>query len=124
MSWVTPLGLPCIQPYRQELTYSVNTVMQSLTLSYHHDDLPIKPQKQKTAFPPNFIHSLDATHMLKTALAAKRKNITFAAVHDSYWTHAGVILIVFVCLYMHLSKLHVGCQQTYTSWVHNSCIAL
>ena len=44
--------------------------------------------KQKNAFPPNFIHSLDSTHMMLTALHCERKGLTFAAVHDSYWTHA------------------------------------
>lgn len=45
-------------------------------------------KKQATAFPPNFIHSLDATHMLKTAIECAYRGLMFAAVHDSYWTHA------------------------------------
>ena len=28
--------------------------------------------KQKNAFPPNFVHSLDSTHMLLTALHCQR----------------------------------------------------
>ncbi|KAJ3616929.1 hypothetical protein Zmor_008937 [Zophobas morio] len=44
-------------------------------------------RKQKASFPPNFIHSLDSSHMFRTALACNDKNITFAAVHDSFWTH-------------------------------------
>lgn len=44
--------------------------------------------KQAAAFPPNFIHSLDAAHMMYTAIACKKEGLTFAAVHDSYWTHA------------------------------------
>ena len=43
--------------------------------------------KQKSAFPPNFIHSLDSTHVMYTAMQCAKENITFAAVHDSYWTH-------------------------------------
>jgi hypothetical protein len=31
----------------------------------------VNAQKQATAFPPNFIHSLDATHMLLTALECR-----------------------------------------------------
>ncbi|KAH9475704.1 DNA-directed RNA polymerase 3, chloroplastic [Psilocybe cubensis] len=41
-----------------------------------------------TAFPPNFIHSLDATHMLLTAIKCNDRGLTFASIHDSYWTHA------------------------------------
>ena len=31
---------------------------------------------------------VDATHMLMTCLEMKRLRLTFASVHDSYWTHA------------------------------------
>lgn len=44
--------------------------------------------KQRNAFPPNFIHSLDSTHMMLTALHCLRYGLTFASVHDCYWTHA------------------------------------
>jgi DNA-directed RNA polymerase len=44
--------------------------------------------KQASAFPPNFVHSLDATHMMLTAIECSRQDLTFASVHDSYWTHA------------------------------------
>ena len=44
--------------------------------------------RHRNAFPPNFIHSLDATHMMLTALQCQRAGITFASIHDCYWTHA------------------------------------
>jgi len=47
----------------------------------------VNKSKNTTAFPPNFVHSIDSTHMMLTALTCKEDNITFAAVHDSYWTH-------------------------------------
>ena len=37
---------------------------------------------------PNFVHSLDATHMMLTAINCAQQGLTFASVHDSYWTHA------------------------------------
>lgn len=43
--------------------------------------------KQRNAFPPNFIHSLDSSHMMLTALHCQRKGITFASIHDCFWTH-------------------------------------
>ena len=48
----------------------------------------VNKRKQLQAFPPNFVHSLDATHMLLSALKANEAGLTFAAVHDSFWTHA------------------------------------
>lgn len=91
MAWVTPLGLPVCQPYRKSGTHTVRTILQNITLSVDDDSLPVSKQKQRSAFPPNFVHSLDASHMLMTALKMKQQNVTFAAVHDSYWTHAADI---------------------------------
>ena len=48
-------------------------------------------RRQRTAFPPNFIHALDSTHMLSTAARANKAGIAFAGVHDSFWTHAGTV---------------------------------
>ncbi|KAI2808518.1 hypothetical protein BLOT_006463 [Blomia tropicalis] len=47
--------------------------------------------KQKNAFPANFIHSLDSSHMMLTSLECHRNGLTFASVHDCYWTHASNI---------------------------------
>jgi len=92
VSWITPLGLPVVQPYRSKRgEYCISTIIQKVTVSTAAEDLPINKNKQKSAFPPNFIHSLDSTHLMYTALECNKENITFAAVHDSYWTHAGTI---------------------------------
>lgn len=90
MSWVTPLGLPVVQPYRREKAMLVRTLLQDLVVVDHSEQLPVSSQRQRSAFPPNFVHSLDSTHMMMTALDCSRNlGLTFAAVHDSYWTHAG-----------------------------------
>ncbi|KAB2833953.1 MAG: T3/T7 RNA polymerase, partial [Caedimonadaceae bacterium] len=88
MSWITPLGLPVTQPYRRPARHAVNTVLQRVVLSLNSDFLPVACRKQRSAFPPNFVHSLDATHMLLTSLRMKEKGLCFASVHDSFWTHA------------------------------------
>lgn len=44
---------------------------------------------QVLAFPPNYIHSLDSSHMMMTALACQEAGLAFGAVHDSFWSHAG-----------------------------------
>jgi DNA-directed RNA polymerase len=48
----------------------------------------VNTMKQASAFPPNFIHILDATHRMSTAIECRVQGLTFASVHDSYWTHA------------------------------------
>lgn len=47
--------------------------------------------KQKNAFPANYIHSLDSSHMMLTSLECHQNGLTFASVHDCYWTHASRI---------------------------------
>ncbi|XGW11611.1 hypothetical protein V3C99_012808 [Haemonchus contortus] len=79
MEWVTPLGLPVVQPYviAKEKKGKVIHVPVSL--------------KQVGAFPPNLVHSLDSCHMMLTSLECSRRGVTFAAVHDCFWTHASTV---------------------------------
>ncbi|XP_022226016.2 DNA-directed RNA polymerase, mitochondrial [Drosophila obscura] len=89
VEWTTPLGLPVVQPYnRQEIKHTSRT---GLRVNAHMAmDMYERPNilKQKNAFPPNFIHSLDSSHMMLTSLHCERQGITFVSVHDCFWTHA------------------------------------
>lgn len=87
--WTTPLRMPVVQPYRKSGTRMISTCLQDLILTATDRDDPVNRRKQLQAFPPNFIHSLDASHMMLSALECNDLGLTFAAVHDSFWTHAG-----------------------------------
>ncbi|KZV89471.1 DNA/RNA polymerase [Exidia glandulosa HHB12029] len=89
--WTTMLGLPIVQPYRKVKRKQVITSLQTVFIADPNIPTEVDAKKQATAFPPNFIHSLDATHMMLTALECRANNLTFASVHDSYWTHASTI---------------------------------
>nr|XP_036873926.1 DNA-directed RNA polymerase, mitochondrial isoform X2 [Manis javanica] len=96
VEWITPLGIPIIQPYHRDCRYKVvGGSMQSLTYSSNSDSCQ-KPNalKQKNGFPPNFIHSLDSSHMMLTALHCYRKGLTFVSVHDCFWTHAADVAVM------------------------------
>lgn len=86
--WTTPLHLPVVQPYRNSKSKNVSTSMQGVSVVDPHPTDPVSKRKQLQAFPPNFIHSLDATHMLLSAAKCKDNGMTFASIHDSFWTHA------------------------------------
>jgi DNA-directed RNA polymerase len=86
--WTTPLGLPVVQPYRMSKAKSILTRMQLLAVHDPQAWDPVSRRKQLQAFPPNFIHSLDATHMLLSAQKCSQLGLTFASIHDSFWTHA------------------------------------
>jgi DNA-directed RNA polymerase len=106
VAWISPVGVPVVQPYRQSKPFQVVTLLQSLILASSNDNLPIHKQRQVTAFPPNYVHSLDSSHMLLTALEMQKRGLDFSAVHDSFWTHPAdvdemnqVLREVFIHLY-------------------------
>lgn len=88
ISWVTPLGMPVVQPYRNLRKVQIRTVMQRLTIGDRDNKSPISLSKQVQGSIPNATHSWDGSHNLKTASECRDRGITFASVHDAYWTHA------------------------------------
>ncbi|THG95963.1 hypothetical protein EW026_g5773 [Hermanssonia centrifuga] len=120
--WTTPLGLPIVQPYRQVKRKQIKTQLQTVYISDPNSPATVNTMKQASAFPPNFIHSLDATHMMLTALECRSRDVTFASVHDSYWTHAcsvdemsAVIRDTFIALHSSdvLTKLDEELRERY-----------
>lgn len=60
--------------------------------------------KQKNAFPPNFIHSLDSSHMMLTSLYCERAGITYVSVHDCFWTHPNTVEIMGKVIIINVEK--------------------
>jgi DNA-directed RNA polymerase, mitochondrial len=89
--WVTPLGFPVVQPYRRLRHVQIFTVMHRVTVAFHDEALPVDVRDQCDGIAPNYVHSLDSTHMFMVARRCKAEGITFAAVHDSFWTHAATM---------------------------------
>lgn len=86
--WTTPLRMPVAQPYRKATLKEIRTCLQNITYPVNGQTDPVNRRKQLQGFPPNFIHSLDASHMLLSGLQCAELGLDFAAVHDSFWTHA------------------------------------
>ncbi|CAL4068042.1 unnamed protein product, partial [Meganyctiphanes norvegica] len=91
VEWVTPLGLPVVQPYTKTQN-STKMINGKLPTSFSMDIFQ-RPNvmKQKNAFAPNFVHSLDSSHMMLTALYCQQAGISFVSVHDCFWTHASSV---------------------------------
>lgn len=88
VAWTSPIGLPIVQPYRDMEKVQLSTALSHMKLYDPNKPGHVNSRKQASAFPPNFVHSLDASHMFFTAISMKREGLAFAAVHDSFWTHA------------------------------------
>ncbi|KAG8289375.1 hypothetical protein J6590_105660, partial [Homalodisca vitripennis] len=97
MEYVTPLGLPVVQHYSRQLKRpDLNNKQLGHLQDYFPIDMFERPNvmKQKNAFPPNFIHSLDSSHMMLTSIFSEQRGLTFVSVHDCYWTHANTVHIM------------------------------
>jgi DNA-directed RNA polymerase, mitochondrial len=86
--WTTPMKLPVVQPYRKLSKRNITTSLQHIYMKAPNAAVTVLKRKQMAGFPPNFIHSLDATHMMLSALKCNELGLSFASVHDSFWTHA------------------------------------
>lgn len=111
--WITPAGFPVYQAYEKYKLKQVDTVLGKSTII--RDPLKLKtgnaksgdagtfikpsvkeklegdldPRKQRSGIAPNFVHSMDASHLMLTVLACKAKGVdSFAMIHDSYGTSA------------------------------------
>jgi DNA-directed RNA polymerase len=112
VAWTMPLGLPAVQPYHRPQTKRVRTIFGKLCMVREMDEddesAVVHTLKQKSAFSPNYIHSLDSAHMMQTAIACHRHGLVFAAVHDSFWTHASDVDQMNALLRDEFVALHSG----------------
>lgn len=86
MMWSTITGFPVIQMYFTDSKTSISTPLQHLAVRKQTVIKEIHTRKQYNSVAPNFIHSIDATHLLFTCNSCQESNIPFVAVHDSFWT--------------------------------------
>lgn len=117
VTWITPMGLPCEQPYCKAVTKVVRTPIQAINVSEQAPSI-VDKRRQKLAFPPNFVHSLDASHLMLTAESLFKRDISFAAVHDSYWTHACNVDLMNSELREHFIKMY---EEPILENLYNSC---
>ncbi|KAI8661379.1 DNA-directed RNA polymerase [Fusarium keratoplasticum] len=104
--WTTPLRMPVAQPYRKSTMKEIRTCLQSISYPAFDQTDPVNRRKQLQGFPPNFIHSLDASHMLLSALKCDELGLNFAAVHDSFWTHAADVDVMNTVLRDAFIRIH------------------
>lgn len=85
--WTTPAGLPVQQHY---MDYDITTIQlrvlnKRIRLYNAHCNGNIDRHKQTSGIAPNFIHSMDASHLQLTVSNCVDQGIKhFAVVHDSY----------------------------------------
>lgn len=89
--WTTPLGFRVLQPYVKSKGKRIKVLYNGepmfLTLTFEGDK--IDGAKQQSAVAPNYVHSLDATHLMMTVNRLYTNGFrSFAVIHDSFGVHA------------------------------------
>lgn len=90
--WHTPAGFLALQDYREEFGVEVDfTVLgRRYCVLLQKDGDKLNTRKQSLGISPNFVHSLDAAHLMRTVLFCHLDGVRdFAMIHDSYGVHAG-----------------------------------
>lgn len=107
VTWITPTGFPVQQSYYEETGERINLstgghiilknntpIWQSkgkeMQITFAALDKRINLNRQVSGIAPNFIHSLDSSHLMMSVVKAKEHGINdFALIHDSLGVHAG-----------------------------------
>jgi DNA-directed RNA polymerase len=118
MKWLTPLGFPVYQYYQKTKTIEVRTQIAGgcrLLIQDYEDAVPNKVG-QRNGVAPNFVHSIDSTHMVMTINTMGDECL--AMIHDDFGTHAGHtqklfvnIRLAFLDLYTNHNPLEEWAEQ-------------
>lgn len=94
IEWTTPSGFRVLQAYRDSKSRKVDMLAFgqriSVRVAQGFED-KIDSRKTASAIAPNFVHAMDAAHMLRTVemlLDTVGPSVHLSMIHDSYGTHA------------------------------------
>lgn len=91
VSWKTPSGFLATQSYNKRELIKVYTQMyghKAITVAYESNDADAR--RHGTGMAPNFVHSMDASHLHLVAnrMCRELDSPSLAFIHDSFGTHA------------------------------------
>jgi DNA-directed RNA polymerase len=92
LRWTTPSGLPVLQEYKKSKEKVLDTFFGKVRIvrKLQETTKVLNANKQANGVAPNFVHSMDASHMVSTINQCLDIGIQdFCMIHDSYGTHAG-----------------------------------
>ena len=93
ITWTSPVGFPVYQPYMVQETKEIITRtsggirIKRIKTHMQEPTSEVSKTKQRSGIAPNFVHSLDSSHMVKVINATEFAD--YAMIHDDFGTHAG-----------------------------------
>lgn len=98
LKWTTPSGFAVVHEEREPkvlrieapyATGSGGTKTWRVSIAVYGSRKKLNKRKQKSGIAPNFVHSMDAAHMMRTICRLHSEKCRhFAAIHDGYGVHA------------------------------------
>lgn len=91
IAWTTPLGVTVEQKSMKQKLKRIETYWGGvrIRLGINQDTDKLHTNKMSNGIAPNYIHSMDASHLILTTLCMSAKGVkNFSMIHDSYGTLA------------------------------------
>lgn len=101
VTWTTPVGFPVMQRYPEMKQKRVKSKLGDsiIKLTLREEQEQIDRKRMASGISPNFVHSMDAAHlMLSVDYATQNKVTHFAMIHDSFGSHAADAEMMGSCL--------------------------
>lgn len=113
IKWTTPDGFPVLQAYQNLKNHRIETTIAGsrtvVTLTEKQNQIDKRLQAQGIS--PNFVHSLDGTHLRVSVVRAAEEGMTsFALVHDSFGVHVADTPRFFQLLRETLVEIYTNCD--------------
>jgi DNA-directed RNA polymerase len=93
--WTTPAGFPVVHRYDNltsfRLMVFVGPQKREVQVRFADTTPGVNKRRAGSGIAANFIHSLDASHLMLTAAGCGRAGLALSVIHDSFATHAADI---------------------------------
>lgn len=107
--WQSPVGFTAWNDYRIEKKHRIEYTLygnkrKTMTIVKPTDRL--NNRKMRTAYCPNYIHSIDSSHLIRVVNRCKEEGIQLQVIHDSFLTHFNHMDRLSVILREEFYRLH------------------
>lgn len=108
LEWTTPTGFIVEQAiYKREARRVLTQLLGSAKFTVLEETDDIDTNKMKSSAAPNYVHSMDASHLIRSVNAFRDAGLgSVAVIHDSFGTHAGKTEELRACLKREFVELY------------------
>lgn len=101
VKWTSPVGFPVTQAYNEPVAQRVRVHYAGslMDLYFQKEGSKLDARRQASGIAPNFVHSLDAAHLMSSVNLGVENGLTdWAVIHDSFGCHAADVDMLNACI--------------------------